>query len=163
VTNAFIPLLTIAIHQTGVAQIHYPPGLNDAQLEALVVMIHRAYYASLLTAVEGACDGFARSKGFVPTPKAGKKGIDFHEYLEAALGQSAMNPKRKTYWRKYFEGLRILRNKCSHFRNVFEANEKTALKAAGLSKYIGPNDDMQTQPADYVTVANKALAFLREL
>lgn len=163
VTNAFIPFLTIAIHQTGVAQIHYPPSLNDPQLEALVVMIHRAYYASLLTAVEGACDGFAKSKGLIPTPKSGKKAIEFAEYLEAALSQSTMKSTRKTYWRKYFDALRVLRNKCSHFRNVFEANEKATLKAAGLSKYIGPTDDMQTQPADYVTVAKKALTFLREL
>jgi hypothetical protein len=163
VTNAFIPLLTIAIHQTGVAQIHYPPSLNDGQLEVLVIMIHRAYYASLLTAIEGACDAFARSKGVAPTSKPGKKGIEFAEYLEAALNLSAMRPTRKTYWRKYFDGLRILRNKCSHFQNVFEAKEKIALKAAGLSKYIGPHDNMQTQPADYVTVAKKALNFLREL
>jgi hypothetical protein len=163
VTNAFIPLLTMAIHQTGVAQIHYPPSLNDLQLEALVVMIHRAYYASLLTAVEGACDGFARSKGLIPTPAPGRKGIDFTEDLEAALSQSSMTPPRKKYWRKYFDGLRILRNKCSHFRNVFEATEKVALKAAGLTNFVGPNDEMQTRPANYVTTAKRALAFMQEL
>jgi hypothetical protein len=42
VTNAFIPLLTIAIHQTGVAQINYPPSLTDPQLEALVGPTTRA-------------------------------------------------------------------------------------------------------------------------
>jgi len=163
VANAFIPLLAMAIHQTGVARINYPPSLNDPQFEALVITIHRAYYASLLTAVEAACDGFARSQGLIPTPKPGRKGIEFAEYLEAALSQSSMKPTRKTYWRKYFDGLRILRNKCSHFRNVFETNEKVILRDADLSKYVGPNDDMQTQPADYVLVAKKALSFLREL
>lgn len=163
VTNAFIPLLTIAIHQTGVAQMHYPPSLNDPQLEALIVMIHRAYYTSLLTAIEGACDGFAKSKGLIPTPAPGKRGIDFSEYLEAALSQSGMKQTRRKYWRKYFNGLRTLRNKCSHFRNVFEANEKATLKAAGLTNHIGPNDEMQTQPANYVTIAKKALSFLQEL
>jgi len=110
VTNAFIPLLTIAIHQSGKAQVQYPPSLNDPQFEALVVMIHRAYYASILTAIEGACDDFARSKGLTPAPTPGKKGLDFAEYLEAAVSQSGMKPTRKTYWRKYFNGLRILRN-----------------------------------------------------
>jgi hypothetical protein len=117
----------------------------------------------LLTAVEAACDGFARSKGLVPAPRPGQRGIDFSGYLEAALSQSGMNPTRKTYWRKSFYAIRILRNKCSHFLNVFEVSEKTALKAAGLSKFIGPNDDMQTQSADYVIVAKKTLGFLREL
>jgi hypothetical protein len=59
--------------------------------------------------------------------------------------------------------LRILRNKSSHFRNVFEANEKVALRAAGLTNHIGPNDDMQTRPANYVTIAKKALTFVQEL
>jgi hypothetical protein len=102
VTNAFIPLLTIAIHQTGVAQIHYPPSLNDPQLEALVVMIHRAYYTSLLTAIEGACDGFARGKGLIPMPAPGKKGIDFSEYLEAALSQSGMKQTRQKILEEVF-------------------------------------------------------------
>jgi hypothetical protein len=163
VTNAFIPLLAIAIHQSGKAQIHYPPSLTDPQFEALVVMIHRAYYTSILTAIEGACDDFARSKGLIPAPAPGKKGIDFAEYLEAALSQSGVKASRKTYWRKYFNGLRILRNKCSHFRNVFESSEKLALRAVGLKNHIGPNDEMQTQPANYAAIAKKALAFLREL
>lgn len=163
VTNAVIPLLTIAIHQTGAAQVHYPPSLNDGQLEALVVMVHRAYYASLLSAVEGACDSFARSKGNAPKSARGKRHLEFSDYLEVALTSSSMSEARKTHWRKYFNALRILRNKCSHFSAALEPHEKTALMDAGLGAHVSPRDDVQTQPANYVPMAENILGFVREL
>ena len=55
VTNAFIPLLTIAIQQSGVAKVTYPAALTDGQFQQLVKVLHRGYYVSLLTAVEGGC------------------------------------------------------------------------------------------------------------
>src|ERR1700730_5607778 len=68
VTNAITPLLSAALHQTGVGTLYSPPTLNDPQLDALVSMVHRAFYTSLLSAIEGASDGFARTKGTVPVP-----------------------------------------------------------------------------------------------
>jgi hypothetical protein len=161
VTNAFIPLLTIAIQQSGVAQVTYPAGLSDGQFQQLVQILHRAYYASLITAVKGACDGFVRGKGQLGIPAGGR--TQFNDYLEAALTQSRMAEDRKRYWRKYFNDMRILRNKCSHFSAVLEQHEKTALINAGLGNHIGPSDDVQTQPANYVSLAERALEFIREL
>jgi hypothetical protein len=163
VTNAIIPLLTAAIHQTGVGKLYYPPSLNDLQLDALVSMVHRAYYTSLLTAIEGACDAFARTKGSAPVPHKGKKHLEFADYLKAALDNSNMPANRKTHWRKYFDAVRILRNKCSHFSAALEPHEKTALIDAGLAAHISPSDEVQTQPANYVPIAESTLEFLREL
>jgi hypothetical protein len=53
-------------------------------------MVHRAYYTSLLTAIEGACDGFARTKGSVPQPVQGRRHIEFGDYFKAALDNSDM-------------------------------------------------------------------------
>lgn len=161
VTNAFIPLLTIAIQQSGTAKVVYPPSLNDGQFRELVVTLHRAYYASLLTAVEGACDGFVRSKGQIPSSAGNRK--QFSDYLEAALSQTAMSDDRKKYWRKYFDGVRILRNKCSHFSTALEPHEKVVLTAVGLGNHIASSGEVQTQPANYVSLAEKALEFIREL
>ena len=77
VTNAFIPLLTIAIQQSGVAKVTYPAALTDGQFQQLVKVLHRGYYASLLTAVEGGCDGFVRTKSHVPVSAKGKKHLEF--------------------------------------------------------------------------------------
>jgi hypothetical protein len=161
VTNAFVPLLTIAIQQSGVAEVTYPARLSDGQFQQLVQILHRAYYASLLTAVEGACDGFVISKGQPPIATGGR--TQFADYLEAALGQSGMADDRKKYWRKYFDGMRILRNKCSHFSATFQQHEKIALIDAGLGNHVSPSDDVQTQPANYVSLAEKVFEFIREL
>jgi hypothetical protein len=161
VTNAFIPLLTIAIQQSGAAQVTYPAGLSDGQFQQLVQILHRAYYASLLTAVEGACDGFVISKGQPPIATGGR--TQFTDYLETALRQSGMADDRKKYWRKYFDGMRILRNKSSHFSSALEPHEKVALNDAGLGNHVSSSGDVQTQPANYVSVAEKALEFIREL
>jgi hypothetical protein len=163
VTNAIIPLLTVAIQQTGEGKVYYPPSLNDPQLDALVSMVHRAYYTSLLSAIEGACDGFARTKSSAPVPRQGKKHLEFADYLKAALDNSNMPEDRKRHWRKYFHAIRILRNKCSHFSAALEPHEKTALIDAGLAAHISPSGDVQTQPANYVPIAESALEFLREL
>jgi hypothetical protein len=117
----------------------------------------------LLTAVEAACDSFARSKGNAPTSARGKTHLEFSDYLEAALASSSMPEARKTHWRKYFDALRILRNKCSHFSAALEPHEKTALMDAGLGAHVSPHDDVQTQPANYVPMAENVLEFVREL
>ena len=59
--------------------------------------------------------------------------------------------------------MRILRNKCSHFSAALEPHEKAALIDAGLGNHVSPSDDVQTQPANYVSIAEKALEFIREL
>jgi hypothetical protein len=120
-------------------------------------MVHRAYYTSLLSAIEGACDAFAQ--GSMP----GRRYKKFSAYLNAALDNSNMPEDRKEHWRKYFDGIRILRNKCSHFSAALEPDEKTKLIGAGLEAHISPNDEMQTQPSNYVPIAESALQFLREL
>ena len=152
-----------AIQQTGVAQVTYPAVPNDGQFQQLVQVLHRAYYACLLTAIEGRCDDFVRAKVQVPLSVRGKEYLAFNDYLEAALGHSGMAEDRKKYWRKYFTGMRILRNKCSQFGAALEPHEKTDLVDGGLGNHVSPSDDVQTEPADYVSLAGKALEFMREL
>ena len=163
VTNAFIPLLTIAIQQSGEAEVTYPPGLNDGQFQQLVQILHRSYYATLLAALEGVCDGFVRTKGQVPVSASGKAHLEFSDYLEAALNLTVMCDDRKKFWRKYFNGMRILRNKCSHFSALLAPHERTALLDAGLGNHVSSSDEVQTQPANYASIAKKILEFTKEL
>jgi hypothetical protein len=112
-------------------------------------MVHRAYYTSLLSAPEGACYGFARTKGSAPVPRRRKKHLGFNDYLKAAaLDNSNMTTHRKEHGAKYFYAIRILRNKCYYFRAKLEPHEKQALIAAGLEVQVSPTDEVQTQPAN---------------
>ena len=162
ITNAAMSLLALCIHQTGTAVV-FPGPLSGDQWEALVVMVHRAFYAGLLTAIEGMCDGFCKSRGSTVTASRPARSPEFMDYINSALGASRLNDARRTYWRRYFDAVRILRNKASHFSNALTPHERQTLQDAGLGHHITANDTVQTRPANYAPLAQRVLDFVAEL
>src|SRR5262249_45272710 len=98
---------------------------------------------------------FSRSRGARPP--------GFMDYVNGALKVSSLKADRRTFWRKSFEGMRILRNKCSHFDTTLSEFEKTVLKDAGLARHVGSDERVQIQWSDYTLLAQEALEFVREL
>lgn len=154
-TNAIMLLLSVCSNFAG-GQAQLTQPLTDDQWMALMVIVHRTFYNTLPTAIEGMCSGFCGQVG-------GSAPLHFMDYVNEALKKSALSDERKKYWRKYFEGIRILRNKASHFNASFTADEKLRLSDAGLSNYIDPKGELSTNCKNYISLAEKALSFIKEL
>src|ERR1700751_960009 len=54
-TNATMSLLAMCAARSGVAKVEFPEPLNAGQWVALIIMVHRAYLAGLITAIEALC------------------------------------------------------------------------------------------------------------
>jgi hypothetical protein len=161
-TNATMSLLAMCAARSGVAKVEFPEPLNPQQWVALIILVHRAYLAGLITAVEAICSGYCHEGQTVSPSRAGRA-PEFLDYVNAALKASRLSDDRRVVWRKCFDGMRILRNKCSHFDTVLETHERTALQDAGLSHHIGADGRVQTQWSDYAPLAQRVLDFAQEL
>jgi hypothetical protein len=113
--------------------------------------------------VEAMCEGYCHSHGGKIT--ANKKGRkpEFMNYVNCALGVSKLTAQRKKHWRLYFNGVRVLRNKVSHFDPYFTDHEKGLLIEAGLGAHVGLDGMIKTRPANYVSLAERVLNFIQEL
>jgi|GEM_PF-6529660 hypothetical protein len=162
-TNATISLLAICAARSGVAKVEFPEPLNPQQWASLIIMVHRSYLAGLITAVEAICSGYCETKTRTVSPSRSGRAPEFLDYVNSALNASRLSEDRRTFWRKCFDGMRILRNKCSHFDTSLAEHEKTALHDAGLASHIGGDGRVQTQWSDYSSLAQKVLSFSQEL
>jgi hypothetical protein len=163
-TNAAMSLLAMCAARSGVvAKVEYPEPLHAGQWQALIIMVHRAYLAGLITAVEAMCFGYCEARGQTVSPSRAGRSPEFMDYVNAALKASPLKAERCTFWRKCFDGMRILRNKCSHFDTRLEAHEKTALQDATLGHHVGTDERVHVQWSNYAPLAQKALEFAQEL
>jgi hypothetical protein len=163
-TNAAMSLLGLCAARSGVVvKIEYPEPINAGQWQALIIMVHRAYLAGLITSVEAMCFGYCEARGHTVSPSRAGRSPEFMDYVNAALKASPLKAERSLFWRKCLDGMRILRNKCSHFDTRLEAHEKTALADATLAHHVGTDERVQVQWSDYAPLAQKVLAFACEL
>jgi hypothetical protein len=162
-TNATMSLLAMCAQRLGVAAVEFPEPLNTEQWQALIILVHRAYLAGLITAVEAMCFGYCETHGQTVSSSRAGRPPEFMDYVNSALKASPLKADRVAFWRKSLDGTRILRNKCSHFDTRLAAHEKTALEDAGLGNHIGNDGRVKVQWSDYASLAQKALEFAREL
>ena len=113
--------------------------------------------------VEAMCAGFCQSRGQQIDSNAPERKPGFMDHVNSALRASKLTDDRKAIWRQYFDGLRVLRNKNSHFDAKFSEHELKVLTKAGLTEHISPAGMIQTRPANYAPLAQTALDFIHEL
>lgn len=126
-------------------------------------LVHRSFYSTFGIVLEAMCKGYCESRGRTVIASRPPRPPEFGDYLNSALRESKLTDARKSYWRTYFEGVRVLRNKSSHYDASFTSQEKETLQRASLGQHVGANGTMRTQPFNYIELANKALDFIREL
>ena len=161
-TNATLVLLGQCIQLAG-GTFELTDGFSTNHWQSVVNVIHRSYYSSLQMVVEAMCDGFCRSREQQVVSSTPERKPGFMDHINSALKASRLANDRKTIWRQYFDGLRILRNKNSHFDAKFSEHEVKVLTKAGLTEHISPAGLIQTRPANYVPLAKSALDFIHEL
>lgn len=139
-------------------------AITDAeQLNHYVTLTHRAFYSTLGMTVEAMCKGYCEARGAsVKASRAGQPPA-FADYLNSALAQSKLTDERKAYWRAYFDGVRILRNKSAHYDTSVTLQEREALHRAGLDHHVGGTGHMWTEPANYLQMVEQSYAFIKEL
>ncbi len=162
-TNATMQLLAMCIARSGVAKIEFQESLTEDQWVALIIMVHRAYLAGLVTALEAICAGYCEARGQAISAARAGRGPDFMDYINSALRLSKVTSDQCTYWRRRFEGLRILRNKCSHYDTNLTSQEETYLRDAELAHHIGVDGRVQLRWTDYPSLAQRTLDFAREI
>ena len=139
------------------------PDLNDDQWWALMKIVHRGFYSSLQAAIEGALLEICNQRGQAITSSRPGRSPEFNDYREAVLDCSSITDQRKKYWRIYFRGLSILRNKASHFDTSISTKEQENLKMAGLDHHINSKGAVHTNTKNYLPIVNKVLDFFSEV
>jgi hypothetical protein len=157
--NATLVLLGQCMQLAG-GEFELLDGFTTNHWQSVLNVIHRSHYSSLQMVIEAMCQGFCRSCGQEVTPSTT---MGFMDHVNSALKASNLTDDRKRFWREYFDGLRVLRNKNSHFDAKFTQYELQVLAKAGLTDHISPAGLMQTRPANYVPLAQSALDFIHEL
>jgi hypothetical protein len=84
----------------------------------------------------------------------------FDDYLNSALGTSAIPPSAQVTWRKFFRGLSIVRNKVSHSDPTLSLAEISDLRAGGFSFMVKEPDTLVMNPRMYFQSATFTLDFL---
>jgi hypothetical protein len=161
-TNATLVLLGQCIQLAG-GTFELLDGFSTNHWQSVVNVIHRSYYSSLQMVVEAMCDGFCRGRGRQVVSGAPERKPGFMDYINSAMKASKLTDDRKVFWRQYFDGLRVLRNKNSHFDAKFSEYELKVLTKAGLTAHISAAGMIQTRPANYVPLAKSAHDFMQEL
>jgi len=161
-TNAAIVLLGQCIVLAG-GKFELLDGFTTKHWQSVLNMVHRSYHSSIQMVVEAMCQGYCQTRGKEILPSRKDSKPQFMDHVNSALSISNLSALRQKYWRVYFDGIRILRNKVSHFDPYFTDQEKEILIEAGLGGHISPTGMIQTQPASYVSLAELIFIFIQEL
>ena len=172
-SNSVLPLLGVTMVLTAggnfraeckVTRAAFDFEIPDDEIWGHVMdLVHRSFYSTLGIAVEAMCKGYCDARGKAVSASRPPRPSEFMDYVNAALHASALREDRKTHWRSYFEAIRTLRNKSSHYDTTLTAHETGVLRRAGLDHHIGATGHMQTNPANYAPLAHATLDFIREL
>jgi hypothetical protein len=130
-------------------------GLSRPAFENYLASIHRKFYSDLAIAIETSCVELVKSRG-----ASSPSGTNFMDYVEAALKSVSMTDDQKKRWRKYFDAVRVLRNKSAHYNTSLNDREQELLRSAGQGQHIGADGKVRTTVSNYAPFIEKSLEFL---
>lgn len=152
---------------------------------SLMQAVHRSFLSSLHTAIEVSLEKILecqkqqvenkqqislkkKLETFKPLPTELEEFIigiingiplNFQDKLNSVLEQTSLTNKHKTIWRKFFNGMTIVRNKVSHSNPTLTQTEQDILIQGGLKVLISKKGDIQVNPRMYKQFAEFTLNF----
>lgn len=158
---------------------------NFQDWKNLMVVIHRSFFSIIHITTELEIDKIIETHGIIVTPSVFKKilskinkleqnnqtvmqlkkelekksHISFQDKIDSILRHYKFNKSKKSEWKYFFNGLTILRNKCSHSNSKINTYEQNILNNSCLKKLIR-KDSITMNTGYYTEIINKLYDFL---